>query len=180
MLVQCEKWRLGDGYLQGEEAYRKTWEETDAQLEQYRLSDQEELKKEHIRAGQRMHSSEFIHRLHKIKPLLVVRKGAFEGFLTLWYPNGAPEFQNDEKRGCEYLQSAFKQGWLPEFTWVKVDENNQIMEAQKGGVQQGWRTILVRLLQFKVLTWKQVVDEFGDAQGFQSKRWRMLTQEFRN
>lgn len=179
MYVVTDKRRLGDKVLKAEEQYQHLHEENDRQLEKYREHDQEELKNEAMREGKRMHSSELIARVHRLAPHIQVRKGAFEGFLTLWVPNSNPEFQNDEKRGCQYLQAAFREGWLPEFTIVHVDDQNLIKSAQDGGIENSWRTILIRLLQFGVVGWKQVIEEFGDATGIQSNRWRQATRKFR-
>jgi hypothetical protein len=179
MYVVTDKRRLGDRFLKAEEQYHRLREENDSQLQKYREHDQEELKNEAMREGKRMHSSDLVARIRRIVPHIQVRKGAFEGFLTLWVPNPAPEFQNDEKRGCQYLQAAFREGWLPEFIIVHVDEQNLIKSAQDGGIENSWRTILIRLLQFNVVSWKQVIEEFGDATGIQANRWRQATQRFR-
>lgn len=179
MLIQTDKSKLGDGFVKGDELYWKLYEETDAGMEQYRLHDQEEMKNEAFKSGHRMHSSELIARIHRIAPHVQVRKGAFDGFYTLWVPNSDPEFQDDDRKGHQYIQAAFYVGWLPEFTFVKVDQNNQIKSVQEGGVQKGWRTILIRLLEFGVVSWKQVIEEFGDATGTQASKWRQATLKFR-
>lgn len=179
MLVQTDIRKLKNDYVLGEEAYEMLREDTDNQMQKYRLHDQEEMKNEARKSGLKLHSSEFIARIHRIAPHVQVRKGSFDDFLTLWVPNPGAEFQNDDKRGCQYIQAAFTQGWLPEHTFVRVDDNNQIKAAQAGGVQQGWRTILLRLLQFRVVTWKQVMGEFGDVTGLHAKRWHETTREYR-
>jgi hypothetical protein len=174
MLVQTEKWKLGDGLLDFKQQSHKLKEENEALAAPQRERDQAELANQAMRSGQQLHSSEFIYRIHKLNPLIVVFRGRFEGFLTLYIPNA------DCENGLHYLQAAFYAGWMPEHTYVTLDDHQLIKTVQEGGIHRGWRTILLRLLQAGVVTWQQVMDEFGDATGLAATRWHKDTQRFRN
>lgn len=173
MLIQTDKSKLGDGQLNFIQQYHKLKEENEGTASKQREPDQAELANQEMRSGHQLHSSEFIYRIHKLNSSIMVRRGRFEGFLTLYIPDLACE------NGLRYLQAAFYAGWMPEHTFVTVDDHKLIRSVQEGGIHRGWRTILLRLLAAHVITWEQVMHEFGDAQGQATTRWRRETQKYR-
>lgn len=173
MLIQTEKWKLDDGQLDFIQQYHKLREENEVVASKQREADQDELADQEMRSRNQLHSSDFIYRIHKLNPHIVVRRGNIKGFLTLSIRN--PELKN----GLQYLNAAFYEGWIPEHTYVVEDDHGLIRNVEHGGIHRGWRTILLRLLTEHVITWEQVMDEFGDATGQSITRWRKETQKYR-
>jgi hypothetical protein len=175
LLIYDNSKKLGDGLLNKHEALQKAYEETDRHLqEKYRLPDHEDLKDEKTRTGQRMHSSDFIHKIKGLNSKLWVEETVTPRFGTVlnWYTTGKDE-DNKEIKKC--LTAAFYPGWLPEFSWMEVDRADLITKENRG-----WRTVLLRLMAGGVLTLAQVIATFGDASGPASTRWHKETQRYRN
>lgn len=132
----------------------------------YRLYDHESFKDFERRRGFVLHSSEFIQRVRKLAPRLVVQHQI--NFEDDW------GFYVDVCGKLVYL-SGFHNGWLTEFSYTFVDQRNIPTEERRG-----WRTVLLRLMGRGVITWKQVVREFGNSDGLNSDRWMLYTEPFRN
>jgi hypothetical protein len=150
----------------------KTWEEslteyaegTDRALDMYRLTGHEQMKQSWRKRGY-MHSSEFVLRIKKLNPLLFVRE-------CINFP-GDWAFYCDVRNKMTYL-SIFSKGWMPEFSYLTVDERNLA-----DGEKRGWRTCLLRLLSWGALHWSEVQKEFGDGLGIGASMWREKTRPFR-
>jgi hypothetical protein len=170
MLIKADSSQLGNKVLSKEEDLLRMYEDTESKVSKFRLPDHDDLKDEKLRSGQRLHSSDFIFKLRKLIDGLQIREGNIPGCVALYDGRG-----NELK----YLNASFQLGWMPEFTFIRVDRADLMMSAASGGVQQGWRTVLLRLLNSKTLTWEQVRREFGDARGEANTRWRQETQKFR-
>lgn len=141
-------------------------EKIEPQLETYRLYDHRELKDFHMRSGQWIHSSEFIHRVQRLNPRLFVEQQL--NFPDQW------GFYVDVLGKQKYV-SGFPKGWLREFTAIVVDNRN-LME---GDEIRGWRHVLVRLMGLGLLSWSQVLKEFGNSEGVNADRWKKFTWPFR-
>lgn len=156
--------------LRGKDAHQALLEDTDRKLEQHRLSDQDELTKAD-RLGIPLHAADFIYRVLKQNPRIWVEASInYEGEVGLY---------TVVERIKTYLVG-FPFDVLPEFSSLVLDDRRlPTMEGNTPEVR-GWRTALLRLLQKRQLTWKQVLDGFGDATGLASTLWQRETQVFRS
>lgn len=141
-------------------------EKLQPQLDQYRLYDHASFKDFERRKGLVLHSSEFLLRLSQLDPSIRIHHQI--NFSDDW------GIYADRGSVLAYL-SAVPKGWLTEFSYALVDERDLPSEERRG-----WRTVLLRLLAFGVLTWRQVEKEFGDSEGFNSERWLTYTAPYRN
>lgn len=160
--------RILDGrilpYPEEAERYRETKIEPLHDL--YRLSDHESFRDFERRKGEVLHSSELILRLQNINPVLYVHHQL--NFESDW------GVYTDLCGKLVYL-SGFPKGWLTEFSYTLIDHRNLPTEERRG-----WRTVLLRLMGRGILSWEQVVNEFGDSEGFNSDRWLVYTAPYRN
>lgn len=132
----------------------------------YRLYDHKSFCDFERRKGEVIHSSEFIERLQKINPLLLVQHqvnfpddwGLYAGIL-----------------GRLVYLSGFPKGWLTEFSYSFIDERNLPTEEKRG-----WRSVLLRLMAKGVMEWDATVMEFGHSEGLNSERWMIYTAPYRN
>ena len=170
MLIKPDSSLLRDGQLSAEENLKRLYEDTEMKVAKYRTHDHDELKDEHLRSGHKIHHSEFLHKLRKLIPGLYVYPGNIPNTVTLY------STRNNE---LKYLAASFELGWIPEFTFIRVDRADLMKSPLDGGIVHGWRTVLLRLLKGKVVSWEDVKREFGDATGASSTRWRQQTQAFR-
>jgi len=141
-------------------------EKVEPLLDTYRLSDHASFRDFERRKGEVIHSSVFIHRLTQLEPMLIVQQ-------QINYPDDWGLYL---QRGNRLIfVSQVSKGWLTEWSWTTVDDHN-LPETP----HWGWRTVLVRLMAKGVLTWEQVVKEFGHSQNANSDRWFQFTEPFRN
>jgi hypothetical protein len=156
-------------FLPCDEAICRVQEDNDHFSDRYRLSDHSELKNLERRAGTRIHHSELILGVQQINPRIFVQR-------SINYPEIPWKwgFYMDVRGRMKYV-SGCPDGWLREFSCYEVDERN----LMTGYEIRGWRTILLRMLASGLLAWAEVLKRFGDAEGVNSNRWRMLTLHFR-
>lgn len=134
--------------------------------DRYRLFDHASFKDFERRRGEVLHSSEFIYRVQKINPQIVVQRQI--NFEDDW------GFYAGVLNKLTYL-SGFHKGWLTEFSYTFVDQRDIPTEERRG-----WRTVLLRLMGRGILSWEQVVGEFGNSDGLNSDRWNLYTEPYRN
>jgi hypothetical protein len=134
--------------------------------EQYRLSDHVELKNSEKRTGQMLYHTDLIRRIEKITHKRVwaedsIHDKAVCGFYT-------------QHEGVKKFLGAFDKGPLPEFSHILTDDRDLPIKEKRG-----WRTVLTRLMQMKVITWPQVVYGFGDGRdNAAADRWSANSREF--
>jgi hypothetical protein len=141
-------------------------EQIEPHLDTYRLSDHDSLRDFNRRKGEVVHSSRFLHQLRNLEPRLIVQRQV--NFVNDW----GLYIQHDTKL---IFICQISKGWMTEFSWTEVDDQNLPSDPH-----WGWRTVLVRLMGKGVLTWEQVVEEFGNSQNANSDRWWIYTAPFRN
>jgi hypothetical protein len=141
-------------------------EKIEPQLDQYRLSDQASFKDFERRKGEVVHSSRFLHRLRQLEPRLIVQR-------QINFPDDWGLYI--QRNGKLVFVCQVTKGWLTEFSWTTVDARN-LPDVPRWG----WRTVLLRLMAKGILTWDQVVREFGHSQNANSDRWWIYTEPFRN
>jgi hypothetical protein len=150
--------------LSSEESITKYAEETERVLDQYRLSEHQQMKDSWRKRGH-MHSSEFIVRVKRMNPTLFVQQ-------QINQPNHWG-FYADVRGKLTYL-SAFTKGWVPEYSYILADDRDLPIDEMRG-----WRTCLTRLLGMGVVSWHQVCREFGDVSGNGGEKWRQMTLPYR-
>jgi hypothetical protein len=144
------KGRLGRNEVN---AYIK--EDRDRMLQRTRNPEFEEMTGER-RLGRVMHSNEFLPRLQKIVPNLVIWPGCRGNDLSLYRIYG------DQVDFICWTG----QKYLPEFSIVEFNKDRQPINEIRG-----WRTVLLRVIKFGLLTEKQAEREFGRPSSPQEARY---------
>ena len=135
-------------------------------LQQYRESDHSWFKDWNRRRGEMMHSSDLIYRLQKINPHIFVEQ-------QINFPEDWGLYVEVGSR-IQYI-SAVPKKWLTEFSYSIVDKRDLPLEERRG-----WRTVVVLCLLKGVLTWEEVLREFGEPQdGFNDQRWQETVMDFK-
>src|SRR2546423_1796344 len=104
------------------ESVAKYAADTDKMLDIYRLSEHQQMKESWRKRGH-MHASEFIVRVKRMNPCLFVQRQVNQP--DHW------GFYADVRGKLTYL-SAFKKGWLPEFSYILVDEKDLPIDEVRG------------------------------------------------
>jgi hypothetical protein len=142
-------------------------EDTNRQLDRYRLSDHKELKDSEKRTGQMLYHTDLVRRIEKITHKRVWAEDSKHdstvcGFYT-------------QHNGVKKFICAFDKGPLPEYSHITTDERDLPIKEKRG-----WRTVLTRLMQAKVITWPQVRYGFGDGESHAaSARWNFNTKDLK-
>jgi len=140
-------------------------EKTERFHDLYRLSDHNELTDTEKRGGQWMHSSELIHKITRLNPMVWVEHQI--NFPEDW---GFYTCINNKR----IFVCQFPKGWMREFSTIVTDHRNLA-----DGKQHGWRQVLLLLMTKGILTWEQVHKAFGDSESQNSDRWQRYTQMFK-
>lgn len=172
MLILPDSSKLGDGRngenLRDAEAIAHLNEKNERDLKRYRWHDQAEITDCFRRIGERMHHSELIRRVTSLNAHIFVEQ-------SINYANSLGFYHQDPQTGERKYLSCFDKGAMPEFSFILCDYQDIPEEEVRG-----WRTVLVRLLTEKALTWRQVKEEFGDPiNDLNANRWYAETKQFR-
>jgi hypothetical protein len=165
---RSKRWRKQE-FASPEEMLKAMWQDTDSKLAAYRYPDQESFKNAEKQTGKGMWSNTLIQAvLHMNKDLFVEDSVALPGCAAFY------QTINGQKT---YTGACFRKGYIPEFTIIKTDAADLPVEFN-----YGWRTVLMRLVKFKALTYSQINKvwgevHFNDARG---KHWAQNIKEFRN
>lgn len=159
MLIQPNKSKLGDGHLQDAEAVAKVKEQNLRQAAECKIPDQEILENREAALGHPMQPSEFILRLQKLNPKILIEKGGVRNSVAVRY---VPWGQ---------AQKVYVTGFpvdmpLPEFSAVVVDDQGKPWRELRG-----WRSVLLALVRKDLLTLEQVKLTFGYPTGQRSTLW---------
>lgn len=142
--------------------------------------DQEYFHKHKDSPGQLLDCSLFLQKLLHVYPNLYVTPGG----VTI---NGVPVdislFATSGVGKSEWDGNTFKYlgyvtiGVMPEYTQYEFDQRDILIRATR----IGWRSVLLRFIQHRVLTEEQVYKEFGPPSGFaDSDYWYKKLHKFRN
>ncbi len=167
MLIYNDSRRLGDKILSKEEALLRKYEDTDRQLQRFRLDDHEALKNLPKRMGKVMLHSDLISKIVRMNPRLWAEDSRAN-------PETVVGFYYTNAEGKKAYAVAFDKGPVPEYSFIVTDRADLAVKEVRG-----WRTVLHRLLKLGLLKWKDVLDTFGDPLHAANERWRINTQEFR-
>lgn len=127
------------------------------------------------RTGRTMDCSLFLQKLHHLYPALYVTQGGILGDIALYATSGTakPEW---EGRTFAYIGYATL-GIMPEFSKYEFDRARDIMLRAS---HIGWRSILLRFIEKKILTEAQVLAEFGPPSGGENSIWYKKLHQYRN
>ena len=158
----------GVDYDSPEEMLEAMWQDTDAKLAPYRYPDQESFKNCEKQTGKALWSHSLVKQILKLNPNLFV-----EDAVALPGCAGFYKMVSGEKT---FTGASFRKGLVPEFTIIKTDAADLPV-----AFTYGWRTVLVRLVKSRDLSYAQINRVWGevhlnDARG---KHWNINMREFR-
>ena len=166
MLVKADKSLLGDKNLQDKEAVAKVKEENKALASQNRIPDQDILEKREMAMGLMLQPNEFIRRLEKLNPKIIIEAGGVRNAVAVRYPKR----QEDGTIHKDYVTGFYVDAPLPEFSSVVVDNKGLPIREIRG-----WRSVLLALFRQKIVTMKQLDLTFGKAMGQRAILWDKQT-----
>jgi hypothetical protein len=118
------------------------------------------------RLGKVMHHSELVSKLQKVVPNLVVWPGNIAGDISLYRIYGEQ---------VDFICYS-NEGWLPEFSIVEFNKDMQPIHERRG-----WRTVLLRIIKFGLLTEELAEKTFGRPSSPQQARfWARRLYDLRN
>jgi hypothetical protein len=172
MLLLSDRRLLGDGpngeNLRNDEAVAYLQSKNEQDLKRYRWHDQDEMTDCQRRIGRRMHHSDLARRVTRLNPAIFFEQ-------SINFKDSLGFYHVDPITGAKTYLSSFDKGEMPEFSFILCDYQD-IPEQEV----RGWRTVLVRLLTLRALTWRQVEEEFGDPiSDLNARRWYAETKQFR-
>ena len=127
------------------------------------------------RSGQQMQAAEFLVKLRNICPSLYATQGGIAGDVALYVTGGVPkpEWNHRDFKYLGYLTF----GLMPEYSEYEFDKQRDILLR---ATNMGWRSVLLRFIESKVLTEEQCDKEFGRPSGFIADvSWFKKLQQFR-
>lgn len=185
MLIQPDINELGDKRLDAKENVARKREECIAMAGKRRIANQDDLEDPSRVLGPRIQFTDLVARLKRIVPTLTVREG-LPGNVALYAPCNAEElamqtltWQHDKNKFFMHNKyvGGFPKQPLHEFSGLEVEEFTRLANKEI----RGWRSVLIMLLEQGLVTYKKVIEEFGDV-GTDRRgwRWREATQAWRN
>lgn len=195
MLIQPDRNELGDKRLDVAEGVAQKREQCLQMASTRRLPHQEDIEDPMRAFGPRLQFSAFISRLRRVIPSLKVLDGS-PGNVALYFHRTRLEV--DDRRE-EWLQEqadavlsgrktqdpfflyhkyvgGFPKHDLQEYSTVDVDNAGLATKENRG-----WRSVLMNLISAGVVSYKDVVTEFGDTGSDQRGwRWRAELRSFIN
>lgn len=154
MLVTTEPQRR---LISGAEALAQTYEDTDRQVAPNRMPEQDSWKESGRRIGRMMSHQALCRYVTRSNPRVIMETSiadpACAGFYSL---------TGDHKR---YLV-AFHKGHLPEWSIIETDKADLPVRERRG-----WRTVLMRLLKQRILSFRQITNIIQDHYGYSPAVW---------
>jgi hypothetical protein len=119
-----------------------------------------------------MDCSLFIQKLHHILPSLYITQGGIAGDIALYITSGS---QRKDWNGQSFKYLGYcTLGVLPEYSEYEFDQRDILLRAKK----MGWRSVLLRFIESKILTEEQINKEFGVPSC--PEYWAKKLHQFRN
>lgn len=185
MLIQPDIHELGDERLDPTENVAKKREECLAMAANKRIYKQDELEDPTRALGPRIPFGEMVRKLRKLIPSVKVLDGS-PGNVALYVPRDSGEvqarfyewYQEQEEAAARgrkrqdffFLYHKYVGGFpkaeLQEFTTIDIDNANLGTKEHRS-----WRTVLIGLLRQGLISYADVVREFGDI-GTDRRGWR--------
>lgn len=163
-MVEVDKHELGDARLNPEEAVVREREDLLAiRHKEHAFPGQKLLADADRSTGSQMPSAEFLFRLQKINPAILVKNG-IPGNVALYVRKSEAEIIQDGydlRRPTWWNEHKYVSGMpmssLPEWGHLTTDTDG-IAEREV----RGWRSVLIALIKAKAFTYAQAAIEFGD------------------
>jgi hypothetical protein len=184
LLIQPRKDMLGDSHLDEHENLAKLREGNKKLIEKNKIAGQRELEDSQRAGGPRMPFQELVRRIQNLNHSIKVVDGS-EGNVAIYVlktnqelAESRNEDDGDQTRyawhkAFKYVSGIPKEA-LPEFSMVTVDDRGIAKRELRS-----WRSVLISLIKAKALSYRQVVEEFGEALGSRSNRWNEQLQGLR-
>lgn len=179
ILEQTETREMSKSSQQAKEEYHRLYEQNVESRKEYRWENQAELQQK--REGRIIHMNEFMRLLRQALPVgysaWFTEKGGMANTLGLYV--GHPGLLS----GCTHLNGephyvGFVQvPWMQEFEELHFDRYN----VPLGSKRRGWRTILLKLIESKILTESKAHEVFGaPLENAMARRYRHYLHFLRN
>jgi hypothetical protein len=184
LLIEPDRNELGDKRLNPEEAVIRERESLLQLAAQKKIGSQAELENPDRSLGPRLQYTDIISRLRKIIPDLVVKEGS-RGSVALYFPRNRKELEEAQREwewGKDEFFMKYKYvGGFPKnetFEYSHIDIDSSHLPTKE---HRGWRSILIALLKQGVVSYSQLVSQFGDV-GTDRRgwRWQEQTRQWRN
>lgn len=160
--------------LRGKEALQKKWNETDRMLEWQRWGGseraQDTMKESPQRVGHPLAHTQLALYVNRTNPRLHMETSISDETVAGFYARNSD--------GTKRYVCAFPKGLMSEWSIVCTDRADLPVKEQRG-----WRTVLLRLLKARHLTFNQVSEIVRDIYGYSpvewNKLWYLHTHDFR-
>jgi hypothetical protein len=143
--------------IAGREALARSFEDTDRQLAQHRLPEQDSWKENERRLGRGMTHVALFNYVRKYIHSVVME--------TSFNDPAVAGFYSHDTRGKRYLV-AFNTGFLPEWSIITTDRADLPCKERRG-----WRTVLLHLLKRRAITFSQVSEIVRTHYGYTPADW---------
>lgn len=143
--------------IAGREALARSFEDTDRQLAQHRLPQQDDWKECERRLGRGMTHAALFNYVRKYIHSVVME--------TSFNDPAVAGFYSHDTRGKHYLV-AFNTGFLPEWSIITTDRADLPIKERRG-----WRTVLLHLLKRRAITFSQVSEIVRTHYGYTPADW---------
>lgn len=159
MLIQTDSSLLGTKVLRDKDAVDALKEQNKQANEKFKIADQALLEDQEAALGYPMQPSDFILRIQKLNPKILVEKGGVRGSVAVRY---VPRDRADKV----YVSGFPVDVPLPEFDAIITDDKGLPWRRLRG-----WRSVLLALVQKDLLTREQVKLMFGYPSGQRAILW---------
>jgi hypothetical protein len=168
---------LGDRLPRDRDSISQKIEETQNFRNQFRLPEQGFLENHEAARGGPMQPNDFIRRLKKIAPDLIIEMGGYKNCVRVCIQ--AVDDEPSSETFNQRVKTPIACGFcidepLPEFSSVLTDKDGIASREVRG-----WRTVLLRLIHTGAVPYPAVKAEFGDPPGQRGKLWMQQLRERR-
>lgn len=168
MLIYDSSESLGDKRINLEEGLAKIKEDNQVLIDTKKIPNQSLLENKDMAMGIAMQPSEFIRRIQKLNPSIVVKPGTTDA-VAVYYPT----YDEDEgKTVLKYVSGFFVDQMMREYTYLIVDDKGLPKRAPRG-----WRTVLLDFIKQGILPYAQVKAAFGEPTGQRNILWNEQMRE---
>ena len=169
---------LGDRLPRDRDSIAKKIEETrNFREKNHKVADQAFFEDQAAALGGPLDPREFIRRLRKMEPRLLIEPGGYINCVRVGIPalDDEPTSPTHGQVVPTWLSCGFPVDVrLPEFSSVLTDKDGIAKREVRG-----WRTVLLRLILTGTVTYDQVKREFGEPLGQRGKAWMQQLREHR-
>jgi hypothetical protein len=168
---------LGDRLPRDRDSLAQKIEDTKNFRNQFRLPEQGFLENHEAARGGPMQPNDFIRRLKKIAPDLIIEMGGYKNCVRVCIQ--AVDDEPSSETFNQRVKTPIACGFcidepLPEFSSVVTDKDGIASREVRG-----WRTVLLRLIHTGAVPYPAVKAEFGDPPGQRGKLWMQQLRERR-